>query len=867
MENEVLKLILSVEDKSVIKATQEAKRLEKEIKALVATEKVLGKEHEIVKQKTIEIKRKLQDYANISSQKAVPTLKKLIQAERTLSLEVDKNTAALTRNTKATKTAANATNQYGTYAAGAGKKLNTMNMRIQQGGYQLQDLVVQLQSGTSFFTAFGQQGSQFAGIFGPQGAVLGAVIAIGSAIGGMALGLARASENAKTFSDGMSDARSALDEYKNSIDRVKDTDLAQVFGDNTQAIIDMDEASLEFSSNLAKLNLAAGFTDLTSSLDSSRTVMQGLARDSLGLLATFNDIVTLGFFDFREKQQSMFSGESGLKSLGFTEGQLSKFGGSATLPNRLTGIQTQMNTGQFKDAAEGVQQIFDILKGSGDELSASSLVFLNQLKTSVDSALEIQASFNGTAQAAKDAAEAQKQNDKDAKTYAAGEAAMLKILKKRADDRNKAEITFLKIMQDSVNERQKGLDAEQKINDLVDKRRNSMLAQGDLLKHEVFLRTAYKDETYIQERLEQKKLDLYIKQADLNETQAARLRAALNYLVDQKQALKDLNEQESIRLHLQNLQVKAIEESPAGQALRKYGARGTKSDKDPTFGTGSREGKSIYDDPDAGKTFKSTKDEVARLQAVLDLRRQLIGKTQEEAIYLQTLNKLKKANEDADIKMTDTALENAAKRIASDEIEIQKLEDQQQTLQDLASYMGSAYGDALMNIVTDIDFVNDSFEDMAYKTENIFRQMAADIIKELYRVLVVKQMVASVTGFLGFANGGVIQGGKQVQAYANGGVVGGPTYFPMAGGKTGLMGEAGPEAIMPLKRGKGGKLGVEVSGDTGAVNIVQNFSFAANGDESVKKIIAEAAPKIANMTQQQIMDARRRGGQMRSTFG
>ena len=126
MENEVLKLILSVEDKSVIKATQEAKRLEKEIKALVATEKVLGKEHEIVKQKTIEIKRKLQDYANISSQKAVPTLKKLIQAERTLSLEVDKNTAALTRNTKATKLAADASNQYGTYSITAGKKLNIL---------------------------------------------------------------------------------------------------------------------------------------------------------------------------------------------------------------------------------------------------------------------------------------------------------------------------------------------------------------------------------------------------------------------------------------------------------------------------------------------------------------------------------------------------------------------------------------------------------------------------------------------------------------------------------------------------------------------------------------------------------------------
>jgi hypothetical protein len=350
---------------------------------------------------------------------------------------------------------------------------------------------------------------------------------------------------------------------------------------------------------------------------------------------------------------------------------------------------------------------------------------------------------------------------------------------------------------------------------------------------------------------------------DLIERRIEQLREERSLSEELKEQLRILKLQEEYLTVTQRVQ----EGSPAARAMRKYAGRGTVSDKDPIFGTGPNAGKSIYDDPDAGKTFKSTKDEVARLQAVLDLRRQLIGKTQEEAIYLQTLNKLKKANEDADIKMTDTALENAAKRIASDEIEIQKLEDQQQTLQDLASYMGSAYGDALMNIVTDIDFVNDSFEDMAYKTENIFRQMAADIIKELYRVLVVKQMVASATGFLPFANGGVIQGGKQVQAYANGGVVGGPTYFPMAGGKTGLMGEAGPEAIMPLKRGKGGKLGVEVSGDTGSVNIVQNFSFAANGDESVKKIIAEAAPKIANMTQQQIMDARRRGGQMRSTFG
>lgn len=52
-------------------------------------------------------------------------------------------------------------------------------------GFQLQDVAVQAQAGTSAFTILGQQGSQLASSFGPGGAVLGAVIAIASAIGGV----------------------------------------------------------------------------------------------------------------------------------------------------------------------------------------------------------------------------------------------------------------------------------------------------------------------------------------------------------------------------------------------------------------------------------------------------------------------------------------------------------------------------------------------------------------------------------------------------------------------------------------------------------------------------------------------------------
>jgi hypothetical protein len=62
-----------------------------------------------------------------------------------------------------------------------------------------------------------------------------------------------------------------------------------------------------------------------------------------------------------------------------------------------------------------------------------------------------------------------------------------------------------------------------------------------------------------------------------------------------------------------------------------------------------------------------------------------------------------------------------------------------------------------------------------------------------------------------FANGAAFRAGNVIP-FATGGVVSSATTFPMSGGRTGLMGEAGPEAIMPLKRGPDGKLGVQAGG-------------------------------------------------------
>lgn len=82
-------------------------------------------------------------------------------------------------------------------------------------------------------------------------------------------------------------------------------------------------------------------------------------------------------------------------------------------------------------------------------------------------------------------------------------------------------------------------------------------------------------------------------------------------------------------------------------------------------------------------------------------------------------------------------------------------------------------------------------------------------------------LAQGIAGLMPFADGGSFAQGR-VMPFANGGVVNGPVSFPMRGG-IGLMGEAGPEAIMPLTRGADGKLGVRAQGG-GATTVVMNIT-------------------------------------------
>ena len=83
---------------------------------------------------------------------------------------------------------------------------------------------------------------------------------------------------------------------------------------------------------------------------------------------------------------------------------------------------------------------------------------------------------------------------------------------------------------------------------------------------------------------------------------------------------------------------------------------------------------------------------------------------------------------------------------------------------------------------------------------------------------------SAIGGFFGntigrfFADGAPFQNGRVVP-FAQGGVVQSASTFPMAGNRTGLMGERGAEAIMPLKRTPSGQLGVQAQVQQPSINI------------------------------------------------
>jgi lambda family phage tail tape measure protein len=178
----------------------------------------------------------------------------------------------------------------------------------------------------------------------------------------------------------------------------------------------------------------------------------------------------------------------------------------------------------------------------------------------------------------------------------------------------------------------------------------------------------------------------------------------------------------------------------------------------------------------------------------------------------------------------------------------------------LADFGGQA-ADAVINAFKGME---DALTDFVMTGKANFADLARSIIADITRIAIRQAIIKPLVGALFptpnamgnvFAQNGIVP-------FAKGGIVDRPMVFPFAKG-IGLMGEAGPEAIMPLKRGPGGRLGVEASGG-GSVQVGSiNISVQNTGEQLSAAAQKQIATQVQGIVMATLVNEQRSGGVLR----
>lgn len=160
-------------------------------------------------------------------------------------------------------------------------------------------------------------------------------------------------------------------------------------------------------------------------------------------------------------------------------------------------------------------------------------------------------------------------------------------------------------------------------------------------------------------------------------------------------------------------------------------------------------------------------------------------------------------------------------------------------LEDRSNRFGSALSQAMQSAVIGGKGLDDVLKGLALRMSSIAMQAGLKPLENLISGGF-SNLFGSAGGLSLFANGGVP---GRVMPFADGGVVSRPTYFPMGGADFGLMGEAGSEAIMPLKRGPDGTLGVAASGASPVTQVI--FNVTATDANSFRKSEAQISAMMS----------------------
>jgi tape measure domain-containing protein len=251
----------------------------------------------------------------------------------------------------------------------------------------------------------------------------------------------------------------------------------------------------------------------------------------------------------------------------------------------------------------------------------------------------------------------------------------------------------------------------------------------------------------------------------------------------------------------------------------------------------------VIDDLDYQLQLKTAVTEQDRIQLQLAYEAAKLKKDNPQLTQEQIDNITKKK---ADLAAPKTDAQTIAGRVGQLQDEIKEMTKLSTIAITSADGIGTAFANSFKSLIDGSMSAREALSNFFKDVASMFLDMAAQIIAKQMTMIILQSILKALGAVAGAAGGATPTPGATPQmtpgaivtpsgfsgqfagmaakgayfsngvaAFANGGIVGSPTMFRFANGgttQTGLMGEAGPEAIMPLSRGAGGKLGVNASG-------------------------------------------------------
>jgi hypothetical protein len=689
----------------------------------------------------------------------VTAQKNLDQSSRMSRAEIMKLGNQMRQQAKFAQSLANATKGAAVAQMAATKSSNRMGVVTQQAGYQVSDFVVQVQSGTNAFVAFGQQASQLVGVLplvaGKIGLTTGAAIGLSSALGvAIPIVTAIGAYLSRTGKDA-EETKTAIDSLTQSLEQFEQAQKALQLGVSvgqltvTERIKELDEEILKTSKDIDKLALAMSASLSTTGTAGFGFIFSGMADDIqeaqdkiVGLeelRARLSDRINVKFENQKRSLQEQLLIAQSINKNGKDSEQVE------TLRNRLASRDILL-----KAKALGMtnDQLFELMK----------IVKATQ-------AAEIATRVN------LDLTEREEASTKRS----------VELHEKLADTRSK-----------EAKDRQK---AVQKILDTANKEYYLINDKLRLLNIE---------EEHGKESVKYQTIKLQIERDNYKESLKSKgiLGNNLKILMDQfdsykKQlaVIKEVREEEALR----ESRLKKIDQTVLGMSDQEYQRH-------------------------------------LQMQAYVASR---LAAPEEPVKHANKANKAIKETIDLTRELTDAQKQQVA----------------------IADSVSGAFGDFFMGLV-----------DGTTSAKDAFRAMAADIIQQLYRILVVEQLVKSISGaitgaftpapYAGEGTAPPVAPRGNLLNLDGGGYTGSGPRSGGLDGKGGFMAMLHPrETVVDHTKGQG----------AGGTVVNQVFNISANTSDDTKRLItqtiAQASPAIINQSVGAVMNQRRRGGAMKSAFG